>query len=231
MNPLDNNLNEIQNSNTTAAKKNQDSSTPTVTKSNEHTIGKKVTIKKGSFLINEKGEVSTVRGLPIIDPLLVQLVKAQQYLNGLSKEELDKITIKGEEFKQFPESPLIYLNADNYIFPSGAIYTGDNIFAPNSPLGIIGKTIIENRNKPKPEVTNTTEVIEEGIEEEMSLFGTSTPEATPAKKERKRPSKGSASSNISNKKSSPTLSSEEVQRKIDENKDFQKDNCNGIAPI
>jgi hypothetical protein len=64
----------------------------------------------------------------------------------------------------------------------------------------------------------------------VSLFDNEETSPQPERK-RKRPSKGSVSKNILDVSSNSSLSKEEIQNKIDNNKDYQKDNCNGIAPI
>lgn len=107
------------------------------------------------------------------------------------------------------------------------------MFGKDSMYGLAIQNLIKQRETKFTEEDKTSvPFVEEGdqIEEEMSLFG-NTPSAQPVKKERKRPTKGSAASNVSNTSSPSSMNKEEVQRKIDENKDFQKDNCNGIAPV
>ena len=107
------------------------------------------------------------------------------------------------------------------------------MFGKDSMYGLAIQNLIKQRETKFTEEDKTSvPFVEEGdqIEEEMSLFGNTLP-AQPAKKERKRPSKGSVASNVSNTSSPSSMNKEEVQRKIDENKDFQKDNCNGIAPV
>ena len=231
MNPLDNNLSEVQNSNTTATKKTQNTSTPTVTNSNENTYGKSITIKEGTYFLNEKGEILDNKGSIIKDAGIINRVKVSNYLKGLSTEEIDKIKFSGKEmFDGGLLSSRIY-----YLLPSGQVWDSitETMFGKDSMYGLAIQNLIKQRETKFTEEDSTSvPFIEEGdqVEEEMSLFG-NTPSAQPAKKERKRPTKGSAASNVSNTSSSSSMNKEEVQRKIDENKDFQKDNCNGIAPV
>ena len=117
MNPLDNNLSEVQNSNTTATKKTQNTSTPTVTNSNENTYGKPVTIKEGTYFLNEKGEILDNKGSIIKEVEVINKVKVSNYLKGLSTEEIDKIKFSGKEiFDGGLLSSRIY-----YLLPSGQV--------------------------------------------------------------------------------------------------------------
>lgn len=232
MNPLNSKLEEVKVNNApikTAKGTGGVSST-------DSPLGREVTIDEGTFRVREGNKVYDAKNNLVANKEIVLKVITHDYLNNLSKEELEAITFKGREI---PGIKSLHLGQTFQLMPNNRVWAGNRYLPTNDSTHNL---IMEMNEKRKAEdspqnsdINETKELVQEGlsqeetIAEEIPLFGNKVPE-TKGTRVRKRPKRGGVTNTALDSDHSSEMTTEQIQEEINRQKEYQKKNCPEIKP-
>lgn len=245
MNPLNSKLEEVKINNSPIK-------TPKGTggvSSIDSPLGREVTVEGGTFRVREGNKVYDSKNNPVTNKETILKVITHDYLNNLSKEELEAITFKGREI---PGIKSLHLGQTFQLMPNNRVWAGNRYLPTNDSTHNLIMEINEKRKaevksqtpkdsfkdahmKEEIGIKETKEPVqedlsqEETITEEIPLFGKKETESKETRV-RKRPKKGGVTNTALDSQQSSEMTIEQIQEEINRQKEYQKKNCPEIKP-